>query len=594
MKFLLLAAAAFCVGAQAADLSPAHWPAGTREKAEAREYQGWAPAAAQVRQGSGGIISATVSPVAIEAGLQTLRKGGNAADAAASVALTQVATQLGSVVSYAGIMTALYYDAKTGKVVSLDAGYATYKGETAPASIPQSDISLLTGGPAPQEKKDLGRQTLVPGFMAGMEALEKRFGRLRFADTLAPAIWYAENGVKVSPTLGFFFKTRQAQLSRTEEGKRFLEQAGNDLPQAGDVFRQRELAATLKAVARHGAQTMYTGAWAKTFVEFVRRDGGKVAAEDLAAYRPEWSDAASTTVFAHTVYTNGGTSLAPYQLLTALNAAEAMNLDKLGPYWSDAETFRALNRLGEVVAGAPVLLPATEAALKAKGVDTSPAGQRTKAYAEALAAILPSLYAVHDADTHHSNALVVVDKDGNVAVVTHTINSVIWGDTGIVVGGIPIPDSAGFQQKRMETVAPGARLPNEIADTLVTDGKGRPVLASGCIGSSLLPETLRVIVSLVAQHQQLAATAAAPPLLININPKAYEMPFAQRPVIVPAGAYDADLLGKLRADGTTVAEIPGLVVGSVRGTLALVAIDPDTGARSAPEAPGVMVFSGTE
>jgi gamma-glutamyltranspeptidase/glutathione hydrolase len=595
MKRLAFAVVAFtATSAFAADLSPASWPKAEREQAEQSEFASWAPSAPATRQGKGGVISATVSPIAVEAGLQTLRKGGNAADAAASVALTQVTTQLGSVVSYAGITTAIYYDAKTGKVYSLDAGYATWHGETDPGSIPQSDLSMLTGGTAPQEKKDLGRQTLVPGFMSGMEALQKRFGRLRFGDTFAPAIWYADKGVKISGTLAFFFKSRQEQLSRTGGGRRFLHQAGNDLPQTGDVFRQPELADTLRAVAKHGARTMYTGDWAKAFVEAVQRDGGKATLEDLAAYRPEWSEAASTTVFGHTVYTNGGTSLAPYQLLTALNAAEALKLDQGGPYWSDPATFRSLNRLGELVAGAPGLLPATEAALKAKGIDTSPAGQRTKAYAQALADLMPTLFSVADADTHHSNAFVVVDKDGNIAIVTHTINSVIWGDTGIVVGGIPIPDSAGFQQKRMATVAPGARLPNEIADTLVIDAKGRPVLASGCIGSSLLPETLRVIVSVIGQHQTLATVAAAPPLLVNINPKAYETPFAKRPLVVPAGAYDSAFVTKLRADGTTVAEVPGLVVNSVRGTVALVGIDPKTGERTAPEAPGVMVYAGSE
>jgi gamma-glutamyltranspeptidase / glutathione hydrolase len=302
--------------------------------------------------------------------------------------------------------------------------------------------------------------------------------------------------------------------------------------------------------------------------------------------------AASTTVFGRTVYTNGGGSFAPYQLLTALNAAEAMGLEKRGPYWTDPETFMALHRLGEVVAGAPKLNPALEAALKAKGIDTSPAGQRTKAYAQALAAALPSLFAAPDGDTHHSNALVVVDRDGNIAVMTHTINSVIWGDTGIVVGGIPIPDSAGFQQARLAEVTPGDRLPNEIADTLVTDGRGRPVLAAGVIGSSMLPEVLRVVVSTVAQHQPLDTVAAAPALLINVDPKSYLLPFAQRPVLVPAGAYDPAYLARLRATGTAIVEMPAASVSGIRGTLPLIGLAKKE--KTAPEVPGVMVYAGSE
>lgn len=579
-----------------ADLSPAAWPVAERLRAEQQEFQlvGWSPTVAQQLETKGGEISATVSPIAVEAGLEALRKGGNAADAAATVALTQVTTQLGSVVSYAGILTMLYYDTKTGKVWSLDAGYGTYRGEAAPNSIPASDLSALTGGPPPPFKGDLGRQTLVPGFMAGIAAMEKRFGRLSLADALAPAIWYADHGVKISAALAGFFKLREKQLARTEEGRRFLHQAGDDLPKLGDTFRQPELAATLRSVAGNGVGVMYTGPWAEAFVQAVQRDGGKATLADLAAYRPEWSEAAHSEVFKHEVYTNGGSSLAPYQLLTALNAAEALKLDKRGPYWSDAVTFRNLTFLGEIAASAPVLPSAMEQALKAQGADTSAAGQRTKRYATTLAAWLPSLYASPDTASHHSNALVVVDKEGNIAVVTHTINAVIWGGTGIVVGGIPLPDSAGFQQARLAQTQPGARLPNDIDDTLVMNKKGRPVLATASIGSSLLPETLRVIVSCIGQTQPLALVATKPPLLVNLNPQSYTLPLAHRPVVVPANAYDASFLESLRASGMEIQEVADATARHVRGTLALIGFDPETGVHLAPETPGVMVFAGIE
>ncbi len=89
------------------------------------------------------MISTTASPIAVQAGLEALRQGGTAADAAATVALTQITTQLGSVVSYAGIMTLVYYDVKTGKVYSLDAGYNSYQNETEPKTIPVADLGPL-------------------------------------------------------------------------------------------------------------------------------------------------------------------------------------------------------------------------------------------------------------------------------------------------------------------------------------------------------------------------------------------------------------------------------------------------------------------
>ncbi len=91
----------------------------------------------------------------------------------------------------------------------------------------------------------------------------------------------------------------------------------------------------------------------------------------------------------------------------------------------------------------------------------------------------------------------VFDPEGNVAAITHTINSVIWGDTGIVVGGIPIPDSAGIQQARLSAIKPGDRVPNEMMQTIVFKGE-TPMLATAAIGASI-PETLKLVLTVVGQ-----------------------------------------------------------------------------------------------
>jgi gamma-glutamyltranspeptidase/glutathione hydrolase len=596
MKTIAVAFAAtlFCTQvATAMDISPGHWTPGTREAAEALEAKTPWPLAARTVSGQRGMISATVSPIAVQAGLETLARGGNAADAAAAVALTQVTTQLGSVVSYAGIMTMLYYDAKSGHISSLDAGYNSYCGETDPDTIPKSDLTALIGGKPPPPSNELGRQTLVPGFMAGVEAMQHRFGRADFADLLVPAIWYADKGVTISPILAGFFAYRQPVLARTEEGRRFLHQAGDDLPKAGDVFRQPDLAETLRGVARDGAGYMYTGPWAKAFVAAVGRDRGKVSIDDLASYHPIWSDPEHTHVFDHDVYVAGAPNLSAFQLLTALNVAAELKLDGRAPYWRDAETFRAFARIADSVVGAPLLHPAiTE---KLKGVDVSPQAQRSPAFARALAKLIQEpLPASTAGDSHHSNAIVVVDRDGNIAVMTHTINTTIWGDTGIVVGGIPIPDSAGFQQFRLAQIKPGDRLPNEIADTIVLDSRAHPVLATASIGAALLPETMKEILGTIAWHQTPADLAAAPPFLTNFEPGVFTQSPLARAVKIPEGAYDAEFRKSLGALGVETSEVPQSMVASVRGTLAVVAIDPHTGTRATPEQPGVLVFGGAQ
>jgi len=166
-------------GLYAADLSPGHWPQETRRALERSEFAIF-PSSPRTVTGHGFLVSGTLSPIAVHAGAEALRQGGTAADAAATVALTQIATNLGSVASYAGVLQLIYFDAKTKRVYGLDAGWRSYSGETDPATIPATDLSAVNGQPGTVAAQvDLGRQTLVPGFMAGIQAMHSRFGNCR-------------------------------------------------------------------------------------------------------------------------------------------------------------------------------------------------------------------------------------------------------------------------------------------------------------------------------------------------------------------------------------------------------------------------------
>ncbi len=576
-------------------LSPANWPKAERERVEQLEFEHSAPAKAHAVTGSGGLVSSTVSPVAAYAGVQALNAGGNAADAAATVALTQITTQLGSVVSYAGIITGLYFEAATGQVHSLDGGYNSYLGEDDPATIPIGDLGPLNfGGPKPTVGGAKGRETLVPGFMAGLEALHGRFGQLPFKDLFAPALYYDDHGVRVSAMHDRFFKIRQSFLARTPEGRAFMAQAGGEVPTIGALFRQPDLAQTLRGVAEHGSAYMYTGPWGEEFVRVVQREGGKVTPEDMARYAVSWDAPRQQDVLGATVYVNGGRHYGAYYLLPGLNLAEAKQLQAQGPYWSDPDTLVQMSRINEVITGAPDLNPKVAAFLRSKGVDASPEHQLTKAYAAQVAPLIDAMVAVGDTDApRHSNSIVVVDRDGNVAAVTHTINAVIWGDTGIVVGGVPIPDSAAFQQARLARMKPGDRLAHEIIDTIAVKN-GKPVLATAGIGSSLVPETLRTLVGVLGQGQDLDQVMNAPPLLSTFDLSGEPKAPGSLPVMIPKDGYDEDFIAKLNARGVQTIEADPALVQGLRGTVTAVRIDPETGQRSAAHAPEVAVFNAAQ
>ncbi|MGA8088901.1 MAG: gamma-glutamyltransferase [Terracidiphilus sp.] len=567
-----------------ADLSPNKWKPEEKARVEQAEAIPW-PSQARAIEGKSGLVAATMSPIAVHAGVEALRQGGTAADAAATIALTQITMALGSYVSYAGILQLVYYDAKSGKISTLNAGWNSYLGETDPKSIPVDYLGPVAFGMKPTEGAE-GRKTLVPGFMAGIEAMHKRFGKLPWGELFQPAIWYAENGVTISPTLGKFFSMREKYLSRTAEGRAFMNQAGDGLPKPGDRFVQVDLAKTLRAVAKGGSSYMYTGAWGEQFVQAVQREGGKATMEDMKRYRPIWEEPLGTTFLGHRVFVPGKSNGGGSQVLEALNLAEELKLDQMGSYQKDPKAFRTLSRILRKVEYdsyvAKYLHPDKSGSLSD--------GRISKAYAKAQASALDEVRDPQPGDTHHSDSVVVIDRWGNVAALVHTINTLLWGTTGIVVGGIPISDAAGFQQATMAMIKPGDLVPHDMTPAIAMSGT-RPVLAVASVGESLTPETVRVLVGTLANHLDPLAVMAAPPLLVNNQPEKAGESFSTKPELVPEGAFDSEFLQHLRALGINTEQKSKQDANALRGTAVLATIDSLSGVLRSAETPGVFGFA---
>ena len=567
---------------RAADLSPAKWPPDEKALAERLE-QSVFPLKTAIVEGRSALVAATLSPIAVRAGIESLKQGGTAADAASTIALTQVTTALGSYVSYAGILQLIYYDSQTRELYSLDAGWNSYRAETAPNTIPANDMGPPGAGQSTPGAE--GRKTLVPGFMAGIEALQQRFGRLPFASLFQPAIWYAENGVAISPLLANYFASREKYLARTPQGRAFLHQAGDTIPKAGNRFIQAELAGTLRSVARDGAQYMYTGEWGRQFVAAVRQEGGQATVEDMRRYRPVWEEPRSTMFADHSVFAPAGSDEGGRQILEALNLIEEMKIDRAEPYFKDWKTFRDLAALLQFVEFGPYAPPAVAEFQRQNGLHFTQEDRVTKPYARAMAPLLRG-------DRHHSDAVVVVDRWGNIAALVHTINTVNWGTTGIVVGGVPIPDPAGFQQSRLAAVQPGDRIPNDMAPVIVMRG-AKPILALATVGSSLVAETVRILLGALGNRLDLRTVMEAPPLLYNFQPSKGEETAIRRTQFVPQAAYNPDFLHNLEASGVRIEAKSKLEVLTIKGTAVVGAADLGTGVWRSIETPALFDFAGS-
>jgi gamma-glutamyltranspeptidase / glutathione hydrolase len=588
MCMLLVSQSGFCADV-APSLSPSRWNPSEKTQAEQSEMMPWPPQA-KIIEGQNGLVAATMSPIAVRAGVEALRQGGTAADAAAAVALTQITTALGSYVSYAGVLELVYCDAKSGKVSSLNAGWNSYLGESDPKSIPVDDLGPLAFGIKPTEGAE-GRKTLVPGFMAGIEAMHKRFGKLPFREVFQPAIWYAEHGVTISPTTATFFKTREKFISRTAEGRAFMNQAGDALPKSGDRFVQADLAKTLRAVAANGSQYMYSGPWGQHYVEAVQREGGKATIEDMKRYQPFWEEPLSTTFLGHTVFVPGKSSDDAHQLLEALNLAEELKLNEMGAYNKDPKAFHLLTQIVRKA----VADNYTAQYMSQHGMKSSRDDNITKSYAKKAASLIAAQNPTPDpapdpGPPHHSDSVVVIDRWGNVAALVHSINTVLWGTTGIVVDGIPISDAAGFQQARLSGVKPGDPVPLDMTPVIAMTG-AKPLLALASVGESLGRETVRLLVTTLANHLDPLAAMAAPPLLMNAGPMKPGETFMTAPEAIPEGAYDPEFVQRLRDSGVRVEEKSKLEVNAIKGTAVLGTIDQQSGVLRSVETPSVFGFA---
>ncbi|GAA1669731.1 hypothetical protein GCM10009765_19020 [Fodinicola feengrottensis] len=414
------------------------------------------------------MVVGSTGPFSQLVGRKALAAGGTATDAVVATSLAQIALAAGGWVSYAGIFSLIHYTAATGKIDSLSGGFQPFAAETDPASIPRR--------PAPS-----GRTALVPGFMAGVAAAHQRFGALPWADLLQPSIYLAEQGFPVRSGQQRQFDLRADVLARTSEGRDIFIRDGKP-PREGEVFRQPALAASLRALAAEGVAWMYEGPWAREFVEVVGREGGHVSLQDVASYQPIWSDPVSTDVYGHQVFAVGQPDRGGVALLAGLNLVEAAEIadpvtDPDALYWL-IQIARQTVRTGSDLEREISKEHARERwqRMRAAGGPAGPVGSESGG---------------------HSDFVLAVDAAGNVAAACHSINTSLWGSTGLFVGGISIPDAACFQQQVLAALPPGAHLPFP-TNPAIAFRHGRPVLASSSIGAGLGSSTLQCVHAVLA------------------------------------------------------------------------------------------------
>ena len=434
-----------------------------------------------------GMVAAS-HPLAVQAGLDVLKKGGNAADAAIAVNaalgfLEPVACGIG------GDVFVLIWDAKSKKLFALNGSGRAPAALTAEKVPPESDGTIPTYSPF---------AWTVPGAVRGWFDLHERFGKLPMKDLLAPAIAMAREGEPVPQVIAGAW-ARSARVFKDKPGFAEVFLPGGRAPREGEVFRNPALAKAYELLAKDGADGFYKGPIGASLVAFSKKNGGFFETADLASHRSEWVEPIGTTYRGVTLWEvpPNDQGLAALEML---NMLEGRDLASLGR--DDADFWHVMVETKKIAfedrakyyadpkfAGVPVkgLLAKDYAATRAKLVDMERALPRIEAGSPALA----------DGDT---TCFAVADGDGNMISMIQS-NYTGFG-SGYVVAewGFGIQDrGALFSLKpgAANRLEPGKRPFHTIIPGFILKD-GEPWVSFGVMGGAMQPQGhVQIVTNLV-------------------------------------------------------------------------------------------------
>jgi gamma-glutamyltranspeptidase / glutathione hydrolase len=356
---------------------------------------------------------------ASQAGAEILRQGGSAVDAAiAANAVLGVEEPMMNGIG--GDLFAIYFDAKSGKLYGLNSSGWAPQGLTIEhmkardvQQIPLRSIDSLT----------------VPGAVAGWNALHGKFGKLRWKDLFRSAIFYADQGYAVPELVHEFWSGAPQIFASDLEGQRVYLPYGQP-PAVGQIFRNPDLAKTLRLISAGGADAYYKGEIARAILSTSQALGGTMSADDLAEFKPEWVEPVSTTYRGWTVYElpPNGQGMAALEMLNIMETVPASpdgplsvaelhkKIEAMKLAYADLERYNGDPRFSKI----PVkgLLSKNYAKERAKLVDPDHAN-------------CDVAYGTPRSDTTH---LTAVDRDGNIVSLIQS-NYETFG-SGITVKGM--------------------------------------------------------------------------------------------------------------------------------------------------------------
>jgi len=499
--------------------------------------------------GSEAMISSN-SALASAAGVEILKAGGNAVDAAVAVGFSLAVTfPFAGNIGGGGFMVIRMAD---GRTAALD-----YR-EIAPLAATRNMYVDSTG-------KLTGRQLTghlasgVPGAVAGMTEALQKYGTKSLAEVMAPAIRLAREGFAVDSNLFRSLRGAQQRLCQFEGCATFYPNGAPPAP--GTTLVQSDLARSLQLIADQGPKAFYDGPVAEVLVAEMQRGGGIITREDLRRYEPRWRDPVISTYRGYTLITmppasSGGITMTEsFNILEKFAPLPAFGSPEYIHLVSEAFRRAFIDRNAKLAD--PDFVPVPRAQLV------------SKAYADTLASTINRRRATRTPafetgpEPEHTTHYSVVDAMGNAVATTTTINggygSAVWVRDGGFFMNNEMDDFAaqpgtanmfGLVQGEANAIQPGKRMLSAMSPTIVLDREGQVLLVVGAAGGpTIITATSQVILNVIEFGMSLPDAMRAP----RIHHQA--LPDAIRHETV---GFDARTLRRLRRMGHTLTAQEGI------------------------------------
>ncbi|HZY35314.1 MAG TPA: gamma-glutamyltransferase [Mucilaginibacter sp.] len=499
---------------------------------------------------NGMVVCAT--PDAAKAGLDILKKGGNAVDAAVAVqfALEVTHPQAGNI-GGGGFMV---YRSASGKTAALDFR------EKAPAAATMNMFLDSTGKVIPNKSLSTHQASGVPGSVAGMAEAHRKYGKLPWADLVQPAIDLAKNGFVITKKLAADLNRGRAQFIKLNPGKNYL-QKDNGWKQ-GDTLVQVDLAKTLELIRDKGRDGFYKGIVADEITAEMKSGGGLISSADLDNYHAVWRAPLTGTYKGYKIIEMPPPSSGGVALLQLMQSVEPYPLKRWG-YNRDSTVQLMVEAERRVYAdrakylGDPDFFKVPVDSLLSPAYNKMRMRSFSWAAATPSSGIQPGFFAGYESDqtTHYS----IVDGDGNAVSITTTLNGGFGSKIFVAGAGFllnnemddfsskpGVPNMFGLVGGKANAIEPGKRMLSSMTPTII-EKDGKLFMVDGTPGgATIITSVFQTVLDVIEFDMGMQQA---------VDAKRFHHQWLPDRVDIETGAFDEATRKKLEQKGYKIVDI---------------------------------------